>query len=145
MQHSGLIAQPTVCLIRLSTGSHSSDTGLEHSAPQLRFTRCTICSSSAKSPSLSAALLYFTRPESPWQDRPFLAVCWSYIALIALLEPSTLYQSVLEFAISFYSAPANPRNFSLLVRMVSCVPADLTSEASRIATLLGVVTLCYNM
>jgi hypothetical protein len=58
---------------------------------------------------------------------------------------------------TFYTVPVSPRvgclflisagyplSFTLLVREVSGVPAALTSEASRVATLVGVIALCYN-
>jgi len=51
------------------------------------------------------ALLYTTQYESPWEDCLFLAICWPYITLITFLEPSTLFQAVMD----------TPWMFSLLV------------------------------
>jgi hypothetical protein len=91
-------------LIMFSTDAPSTDTGLELSTPPIRFTRSTLCSFSAKSPSPSAltllALLCATLCESPLQDCPFLAVCWFSKALIAFPEPLPS-QPVLQLDVSF--------------------------------------------
>jgi hypothetical protein len=55
IQYSGLTALSTVCLVPLFTDVNSTETGLKPSTPQIHFnTHSTLCSSSAKSPSLPA-------------------------------------------------------------------------------------------
>jgi len=54
MDYSGLIALSTFCLNLLSAEARGTDTGLELSTPPIRFTRSTLLSSAAKSPSLSS-------------------------------------------------------------------------------------------
>jgi hypothetical protein len=104
IQHSGLVVLPTVSLILWSAGSHSTDAGLEHSTSQINFTRSTLCSSSAKPPSLSA--VYSPRSVNVTHTiaLTFLAIRLSYIAIIFLLDHPTLSHSVLQFYVCLVSA-----------------------------------------
>jgi len=72
IQYSGHIALPTVCLVQSSADAYSTDTGLVHSTSQICLhPHSTLCSSSAKSPSLPRplkSLCYTPHTDSPWHD-----------------------------------------------------------------------------
>ena len=120
IQYSGLIALSTLRLV-LS----SAHTGLEHSTSQIHsHTRSTLCSSSAKSPSLSAIHC----PHSAMSHTlnhyattvPHLTVCWPYMLLIHCLRPSLLFQLALH--ISFSSSIPDVRGYMGHYNTRCCCP-----------------------
>ncbi len=114
--------------------AHTTDTSLERSTSQFRF---TLCSSSAESPFLSIAdsahramcptlCIAVTR-----LDCPLPAECCLY-ATYVYLEYSTVTDILLE------TSGTLPLSLE-----VTGIPAALTSESSHVATLLGAVAPCY--
>jgi hypothetical protein len=125
-------------LIHSVLRARSPDTGLEHSTSQICFitTYHPMQFHSHNLPSLcgqhSLSAIRNTLPHHEKKTQ-ILSVCYSYIALIAFLEPSTLFQAALD----------TPRMFCHCV--IGKVLAALTSEASWVNTLLGAVALGYSI
>ena len=93
IQYSGLIALSTVCLFQLYTDAHSTDTGLEQSASQIRFyTRSTLRSSTAKFHLLRrplSSLCFTPHTDSPCHD------CECPLALYAAYRVLGIFSSYL--------------------------------------------------
>jgi len=124
IQYFRLIVISTLCLFLLST-----DTGLKHSTSQVcSHTRPTLCSSSAKPPSLST----ICSPHSAISHMlthhnttvPHLTVRCPCVLLIVCLRPSLLFQLALDIPFSY-------------------LPSALMSQATHVTTTLGAVALCY--
>jgi len=122
----GLITLSTFCLVLLST-----DPGIECSTSQIcSHTRCTLCVSPAKSPSLSAihsshSAISHTLTHCD-TTVPHLTVRWLHMLLIHYLIPSLLFQLALDIRFSY-------------------LPVALMSEVTQVTTILGAVALCYNI
>jgi hypothetical protein len=103
-------------------------------ASPLRNALCSSAVTSSFTLSSTLPIRYTQHNASPWkEDCPILVVRWSYIAPIAFLEPSTLFQAALDTV-----------EYSVLFSYGK-VLAALKSRALRVATLLVAVALGYNI
>ena len=94
-----VIALSAVRLILLSADAHSADTVLKHRTAHIRFTRSTLCSSSTKSPSLSAV-------RSPRSTIRY--ALWIAVTSLSILHISLTLHSAFSMSWTFITDLVSP-------------------------------------